>query len=173
MRGRLVNTFEIELAQLNTSEMDLDPDGSAGPLTSGYDDDFREPVVLLRDEVADDTTGIALREETLVKVPCQIEPQSWEQLRQLLGGSSPNAAVRIVFHFRDLERLCLIDPVTGEALIRNNDRLCSIFDCEGELIQEVRNPPGLFATQVRPTFGLGRSRNLLIATFEEREQGTL
>ena len=153
--------------------MDLDPDGSAGPLTSGYDDDFREPVVLLRDEVADDTTGIALRKETFIRVPCQIEPQSWEQLRQLLGGSSPNAAVRIVFHFRDLERLCFIDSDTGEALIRNNDRLCSIFGCDGELLQEVRNPPGLFATQVRPNFGIGRSRNLLIATFEEREQGTL
>lgn len=173
MRGRLINPFVIELAQLDTAEMDLDPDGSAGPLTSGFDDDFREPVVLLREDVTDDTTGVALRKETLIRVPCQIEPRSFQQLQQLLAGASPNTAIEVIFHFRDLEKLCLVDPDSGEALVRNNDRLCAIFGCQGELVQTIRNPPGLFATQVRPTFGLGRSRNLLIATFEEREQGVL
>lgn len=174
MRGRLINPFEVELAQLDTAALrDEDPDGSAGPLTSGYDDDFREPVVILRDEVADDTTGIPVRRENLIRVPAQIEPRAMAQLQQLLAGASPNAAIELIFHFRDLEELCLVDPDSGEAFIRNNDRLCAIYDCEGELVQEIQNPPGLYATQVRPNFGIGRSRNLLIATFEEREQGVL
>jgi hypothetical protein len=39
-------------------------------------------------------------------------------------------------------------------------------------VQAVRSHPGLYATEVQPkSFGLGRSRNLLFVTFQEREPG--
>jgi hypothetical protein len=66
----------------------------------------------------------------------------------------------------------LVDPATGDALLRVNDRLVAIRDLGGALVQAVRTPPGLYATEVQPTsFGLGLSRNLLLVTFEERELG--
>jgi hypothetical protein len=75
-----------------------------------------------------------------------------------------------VFHFRDLERTGLVDAATGEARLRINDRLVAIHTLHGELVQAIRTPPGLYATEVQPqSFGLGLSRNLLLVTFDERE----
>ena len=49
MRGRLINPFLAELRRLDTlSTAKNDPDGS-GPLTRGYDDDFKAPVLVDRD----------------------------------------------------------------------------------------------------------------------------
>jgi hypothetical protein len=77
-----------------------------------------------------------------------------------------------VFHFADLERLGLVDPTTGEALLRIGDRLTAIRDYRtGDLIQAVRTPPGLYLTEPQPEFGLGGCRNLLLATFSERALG--
>ena len=45
MRGRLINPFLAELAQLDMAATAADPDG-AGPLTSGYDSDFKETAMV-------------------------------------------------------------------------------------------------------------------------------
>jgi len=66
----------------------------------------------------------------------------------------------------------LVDAGSGDALLRVNDRLVAIHDLRGALVQRIRTPPGLYATEVQPqSFGLGLSRNLLLVTFEERELG--
>ena len=121
MRGRLINPFAAELAQLDTAATAADPDGP-GPLTSGYDADFQETVL---------------------------------------------------FHFGDLEQLGLVDPTTGDALLRPGDRLVAIRDLRtGDLVQAIRTPPGLYLTEAQPqSFGLGGRRNLLLATFSERALG--
>ena len=49
MRGRLIFPFLAELRRLDTAAMaSTDPDG-AGPLTGGFDPDFKEPVLVDRD----------------------------------------------------------------------------------------------------------------------------
>jgi hypothetical protein len=167
MRGRLIDPFLAELAQLDTAATATDPDG-AGPLLSGYDPDFKETAVLEHAGVRRD----ARRERPPIVVPCQVEIGAFETLRQLASGNSPDSRVTLVFHFRDLERLGLVDPATGDALLRVNDRLVAMRDLAGDLVQAVRTPPGLYATEVQPqSFGLGRSRNLLLVTFDERELG--
>lgn len=167
MRGKLINPFLAEVARLDTVATADDPDG-AGPLTSGYDPDFKETVVL---QDAGDHRD-ARREMPAILIPCQVEVGAFEALRQLGSGNSPDSRVTLVFHFRDLERMGLVDPATGDALLLVNDRLASIRDLGGALVQAVRTPPGLYATEVQPqSFGLGRSRNLLLVTFEERELG--
>lgn len=168
MRGRLINPFLAELARLDTAGTAADPDG-AGPLDSGYDDDFRE---VSRNAV----TGASYRAELpAILIPCQVEVSTFDQLQQLSSGNAPNARISLVFHFADLERLGLVDGTTGEPLIRNNDRLVSIRKCIDEsLVQSIDAlRGGLYITEVQPqSFGLsGGERNLLIATFEEREQG--
>ena len=83
MRGRLIFPFQVQLAQLDTVATAQDPDGD-GPLESGYDDIFREPFVLGADE--DDTIGKAIRRETFVTLPAQIETRVFTQLEQLFDG---------------------------------------------------------------------------------------
>jgi hypothetical protein len=166
MRGRLINPFLAELAQLDTVATAADPDG-AGPLTSGYDSDFKETVL-----VPDGgwRGHDARREKPLVRIPCQVEVQSFGELQEMLTGMSPRSHLVLVFHFEDLEQMSLVDSSSGDAFLRVDDRLVAIRDYHtGEIVQAVRTPPGLYITEVQPqSFGLGLKRNLLFAVFNER-----
>lgn len=171
MRGRLIFPFLAELHRLNTAgTATTDPD-DAGPLTSGYDPDFKEPVGV---DSNDDGIGEPVRvEHPAVSVPCQVEPKTLEELRMFAAGNSPRSRVELVFHFRDLERLGLVGAPTGDALVHPGDRLGALYDRAGALVQAVRTPPGLYVTEARPIgFGLHRprpSRNLLLVAFEDRQ----
>jgi len=169
VRGRLINPFAAELAQLDPAATAADPDGP-GPLTSGYDADFQETVLL---PSAGGRGRDARREEPLIRVPCQVEVQAFGALTELATGNSPRSHLVLVFHFGDLEQLGLVDPTTGDALLRAGDRLVAIRDLRtGELVQAIRTPPGLYLTEAQPqSFGLGGRRNLLLATFGERALG--
>lgn len=93
-------------------------------------------------------------------------------MRMAPSGNAPRSSVDLVFHFRDLERLALVDLESGEAMIRPSDRLGALYDMDGNLVQRVRTPPGLYVTEARPIgFGLPRHRprrNLLLVSFHER-----
>lgn len=172
MRGRLIFPFMADLFRLDTAgTATTDPDG-AGPLTSGYDLDFKEPVGV---DINDDGVGEPVRvEHSAVRLPCQVEPKTVEELRMFAAGNSPRARVELVFLFRDLENLGLVDAPTGEALVRPGDRLGALYDKAGALVQAVRTPPGLYVTRTQPLgFGLHRacpSRNLLLVAFGDRQQ---
>lgn len=169
MRGRLLQIFSAELAQLDTAGTASDPDGP-GPLTSGYDPDFQETVLV---PSAQGPGNDARREKPPLKVPCQIEVQTFGELAELATGNSPRSRLVLVFHFVDLERRGLVDPATGEALLRVGDRLVAIRDHRtGRLVQAIRTPPGLYLIEPQPQFGLAGQRNLLLATFGERALGT-
>ena len=170
MRGRVIFAFLIELCRLDTRANALtDPDGP-GPLGSGYDPDFKEPVTI---DLAGDGVGTSVRlEYPPVQIPCQVEPAVFEALREFPSGNAPRSAVTLVFHFKDLERLGLVDLATGDALVRPGDRLNAIFDRTGVLVQAIRTPPGLYVTEARIAgFGLGLvrpRRNLLLVSFSDR-----
>jgi hypothetical protein len=170
MRGRLVNPLIAEIAQLDPVATAADPDGP-GPLTSGYDADFQEPVLV----PAPSGRGVdARREKPPIRVTCQVEIQSFGELTELATGNSPQSRLVLVFDFQDLAQLGLVDPTTGDALLRIGDRLVAIRELRtGALIQAIRTPPGLYLTEPQPqSFGLGGRRNLLLATFTERALGT-
>jgi hypothetical protein len=88
------------------------------------------------------------------------------------SGNAPRSRLELVFHFRDLERLGLVDAASGEVLVRPSDRLGALYDLEGDRVQAVRTPPGLYVTEARPIgFGLARRRprrNLLLVAFADR-----
>ncbi len=165
VRGRLIFPFAAELRRLDSLAMSTQ--------APGYDDDFKEPALLDSDG---DGVGDGYRREHLpVRVPCQVDPQTIEALRMTAAGNTPQSSLDLVFHFKDLERLGLVDSLTGEALIRPSDRLDGLFDTEGNLVWAVRTPPGLYVTEARPAgFGLFRRRprrNLLIVSFNDRPAG--
>ncbi|MBN2196402.1 MAG: hypothetical protein JW751_26550 [Polyangiaceae bacterium] len=170
MRGKLIFPFLAELFRWDSAAMAaVDPDG-AGPLVSGFDPDFKEPVLIDADD--DGVAEPFRREHPPVRVPCQVEPEAFQVARMATAGNTPKSSFDLVFHFRDLERLGLVDPDTGDALIRPSDRLGGLYDVEGRLVQAVRTPPGLYVTEARPIgFGLNRRRprrNLLLVSFQDR-----
>ena len=175
MRGRLIFAFRAQLFRLDTrATAALDPDGT-GLLTSGYDPDFKEAVLVDRDG---DGIGERVRVELPpVEIPCQVEPIAYEALRMFPSGNAPRSAFTLVFHFRDLERMGLVDAASGDALVRPGDRLGALLDREGVLVQTIRTPPGLYVSEARiGGFGLGlmRSRrNLLIVSFADRPLATV
>lgn len=166
-RGRLIFPFTADLRQLDTAATADDPDG-AGPLTSGYDPDFREPVYV---PVAGKQIGTSARvEKAALMLPCQVEPVNAESLQQLFAGNVPNTSVILIFHFEDLEAGSLVDP-NGNAMIRIGDRLDALYDQVGTKVQSFPNPPGVFVTEARPIgIGIGLRRNLLAVAFADREQ---
>jgi len=155
------------IARLSTYAIEHD---SQAPGGSGYDHDFREPVVV----PTADGIGVPDRKELeAVDVRCQVEMRSYEELRQGSTGNMPPDSLTLVLHFCDLEAQALVDPLTRRPLFCTGDRLVSLSKCTGELTQSFPDPPGMFATQVQPRFGLGGERNLLLIEFQARDRGLL
>lgn len=159
-RGRLILPFLAEIARLDTS---------ATAAASGYDSDFRT--------IKHTGQGTSRVSSTLylpaIQLRCQVEDGRYEEQRQTAAGNAPDSDMTLVFHFVELERRGLVDTASGDALLRVDDKLLSIRDVrDGSLIQAIKNPPGLFCVEAKPTaFGLSRKRNLFIMRFAERAQG--
>jgi hypothetical protein len=169
LRGRLIFPFLVEFRQLDTSGTAADPDG-AGPLSSGYDPDFKESALL----PSSSGLGNAVRAElAAVRVPGQFKStDEFLKLQAFLNGNGAPSSVGILLHFADLERLALVETATGLAKLRVGDRIAGIYDLTtGALVQQILTPPGLYVTQARPVFGLDSSRNLLEVRAESRDKG--
>lgn len=176
-RGRLISPFLIDIAQLDTEATETTDPDAGGPLTSGVDPIFREPVLVSGGSAPAAPVPSKPRVETMIQVRAQIEDESWQALQMLNLGNSPNSRVVMTFHFAELEVAGLVDPITGHALIKVTDRLVAIRRWPtGDLVQSVITPPGLYCTEAMPrSFGLalvGAHRNLLVCTFEPRDVGT-
>ena len=165
MRGRLINPFLADIARVDYAGTAADPD-AGGPLQSGYDADFTEPVKL--------SGGAGARLELpLVRLPCQVEVNTQEQQAQIATGNAPRSNMRLVFHMRDLENAGLIDD-DGAPTIRVNDRVDALYNSDGSFVQRfLVERGGLYITEAQTqSFGLiGARRNLLVCTVEERAQG--
>lgn len=173
MRGRLIFPVKLRISQLDTEATEsYDPDG-AGPLTSGYDDIFGEPVI----EAPSSSTGGAPRGtfstqyKTPIFVPAQFEDDSFDEVTEMMSGSSPNIRFTVVMHFSNLEALDLVDP-DGRPSIKPNDKILSIHNNFTEtLIETMPTDRDIIVTEVTSaSMGLtSYTRNLLLVTFEDRE----
>lgn len=168
-RGRLVFPFLAELAPIDVVASAADPDG-AGPLTAGYDPDFRERVVLPTSDRVGDVSRV---EGAPYRIPGQWgSTDSFRRLQMASTGNLDNTGFTILFHFGDIETMGLVEPTTGTALIKVGDRLNAVYDMGGNLVQVV--PPGgmVVITEAKPIFGLNSMRNLLECTFKSRDAGS-
>lgn len=167
-RGRLIFPFIVELGLLDTAAMAADPD-AAGPLQSGYDDEFREPIVVT--PPSGSAPGQVFRRETFRRFLAQIEDDTAELMEVMASGNSPKSQLGCVFHYKDLESAGAVELVSGKPIIKApGARLVSIRDPRtGQVIERYDNPPGYWATQSKSMgYGLGLQRNLLLVVFEER-----
>lgn len=108
----------------------VDPDG-AGPKTEGYDPILREPYTY------EDTTDLTADGEEKkkvtttylprIRIPCQVEIKSFEELRKVFQGDAPVTNMTFVLHNKDLRRLGLLEPLNEEgcclAKLKQNDRI--------------------------------------------------
>ena len=165
MRGRLIFPFTVRVAQLDTHQMAQDPD-DAGDLTSGYDEDFAEPVTI---QAASGGPGEEHRVEDIVEMKAQIEPAAFGRLEMFFSGASNDSRFVCVAHFRSLEQANLIDA-DGNAKIHISDRLVDVYDYKSNLVMTPRKP--LYVVEARPEgFGIGMRRNLLFVAFQARKTG--
>jgi len=157
-RGRLIRWFIAEIAQLDTA---------ATAAAGGYDEVFRTMNVTMQDGVRNNG-----RKEKLIRLRCQVEPADNERQHQAPHGDIPVRKMDLVFLIPDLEQLGLVDPTTGDPLLRKNDRLVALYTKTCKLVQAFGDPPGMYAQHVDArAYGLGSMRNLVVVTFQDRPQG--
>ena len=135
---------------------------------SSYDDVFNEPA--LSDNGTQ--TGASGRVEGAeLRVPAQFNERFFEALQMLDSGDTPDGDIVVTHHDKDLTRLGLIDA-DKRPTIKKGDRLASIYRKRGQLLLTVRNPPGLFVTEVRPSgWGHGDHINLWDVVLLDRDTG--
>jgi len=171
----LLQTSVAVLHRLNlASTKTVQPHTSA---TSGYDPDFREPIIY--DEAKPVGTGTvresARQELPPIRIECQVEYPRFEDLQQLGSGQSPNTVLILVLHRTDLEEQKLLDTKTGECEIRKGDRVSAIEYGPGSGRDgDVQVPiagEGLYVQQVAPgSPGFGPGTDLMLVSLEERTQ---
>lgn len=161
MRGRLINSFIVEVAQLDAQLMEQ--------TSPGVDHVFREPRVGVDPNTNARVTG---RKERTVRLPAQVESGNYGQLVVLANGIAPKTALKIIFHYEDLEELKMVDDARRNTPVRVTDRLVGVYSKEtGDLLLSFPNPPGVFITEASPEGLMGDRFNLLVCTISDRPQG--
>lgn len=171
-RGRLIWPQIAVIYQLDTVATAADPDGG-GPLTTGYDVDLGDVIPY---DAGAPAVRVSSRKEkaTPVRLPVQVEPDSYDNTQQVAQGNTLEREVSLVAHFDDLKKLGLVDLATGLPKLYRGDRLAEIRHKKtNALIMKVELPHGLYLEETRPiSFGLsGGDRNLLLLRFSSRSQG--
>lgn len=159
-RGRLIpnRVFLAEIARVDTAASDFDPV-------------FHAPVITYVNGVRERGTAY----QTPIRVRCQVEISNDKRQQQTQGGNTPASRFVLIFHFKDLAALGLVNA-DGSAMMKPNDKLLAIWQTNGLLEQRfganTDDKGCLVCTEAAGIgFGLGRRRNLLQSTFEDRPEG--
>jgi hypothetical protein len=166
-----------------TAILRLDP---AATVAAGQHPVFKEPIP----SYSPAGKAGAVRSDTRkyiqppVFIQAQIERYTYRQMRQGQGGDVPDSKLTLVMLAADLKRLGLLDPDTGEPVLKKDDKCLGTWSsCStakqavAALMKQAQNvidPPGLYCTEIKPGGeGLGGTRNLFIMTFDDREHGVV
>jgi hypothetical protein len=123
-----------------------------GLLTSGYDDDFKEPIIFNDSG----TRTSATQELASVNIPCQVETITTEELDQSGPGNTPSSFIQLVFHRTDLKALGLVDN-SQNILLKVNDRVSAIKSYAfPDVTTHDFKGDGLYIVELNPrSFGFG------------------
>jgi len=156
-RGRLINKFVAVIRRLDTA-------ATAAVVGGGYDPDFDA----VRPVVDGTQLGASSRREMAeLRLPVQLDRNTWGANRPGRGGRQIVADIILVFHWPDLENGGLIGT-DGEPLLKVGDRIDKIETLAGATEATFKNPPGMFITEFeraghgQAPFGTPRT-NLLFA----------
>jgi len=93
-----------------------------GPPSDGYNDLLDEPYPYNSGAGFTDTR----QEKAAVRVPCQLEIMTFEELNQVDTGDAAMSEIILIFHRRDLETLGLIDSTTRLQKLKAGDRISAL-----------------------------------------------
>lgn len=121
-----------------------DPPGTP---TTGYNPTTRVPYVY-------DDPGTGEREDTRqysapIRVPCQVEVNTWLMLQQEFVGDAPDSQIAFVLHHMNLASLGLLSS-TGALSIKKGDKISAIEKngIPGQVVRPLDSP--LYIFEVRP-----------------------
>jgi len=121
-----------------------------GPDAAGFDDVLGEPLGYAG--VGGERTA-PRQEMAPIRVKCQVETRTFEELRMIFTGNDPVGNLVLVCHRRLLRRQGLIDASTGRCLLKSGDRIEKL-ERGGRTVMQPVKP--LYVYAVLPaSWGLG------------------
>lgn len=147
-RVPLLFPVQVVISPLDTvNTRRVDPDGPSEPLTSGYDEDLREPIALEEIDPSDQSRDVVqvTKYRPPLRIPCQVEVRKLEEVRQEFGGDAPITNMTFVMHNKDLLRLGLLAAGEQPSCVRgvkSNDRIDAI---------EEKGKPGMIVHPLKET----------------------
>lgn len=166
-RVPLLEPSAIVLHRLDTrGTRAVDPPGAA---TVGYDADMREPIPY--EDAGDGSVKSTVRYLKPIRVPCQVEIKTFEEVRQQFMGDAPILNMIFVLHRKCLLKLDLLVvdqdcPRGGAPKIKTNDKITAVEKNghEGYVTQPFKEP--LYIVQVQPaSWGMGPDGHDLLLAF--------
>jgi len=119
-----------------------DPPGSA---TTGFDPIFKEPRVSYEGGYR---RGDTLRYDAApIKIPCQLEFASWQQLNMTFGGDKRVTRNMFVFHRKTLAKMGLLDA-NMTCTLKPMDKIVRVEDIKGRTV--LQPDKDLFIYEIRP-----------------------
>jgi len=124
-----------------------------GPETTGFNPVFKEP---RRSYQGGYNRGSLIQyEATAIKVPCQLEFASWQQLDMTFGGDKRPTRNVLVFHRKTLRTMGLLDA-NQTCSLKPMDKVVRIEDDKGNTV--LQPDRDLFIYEIRPgSAGFGSS----------------
>lgn len=130
---------------------DVNPPGTP---TKGYNPILREPI--LYDHPTTGARTSPRVEGAEIRIPCQLEVQTFERLRMTFDGNAPVTEFVVVMHRIHLDPLGLIDAATGRCVLKARDRIVRIeaSPVSTRVVQTFKKE--LYIYEVRPrSHGMG------------------
>lgn len=109
-----------------------------------------------------------------ITLEAQVETGQEKNARMTPMGNSPNSNLRLVFDRGDCESAGLLDPATGESLLKTGDRLESITELDGTSYWSPRHGHTAYlrVTQAELTdLGFRSGASTVVLHIEERPTG--
>lgn len=164
-RGRLIHPVYAQLFPLDTTA--TAGNDNSGETRSGYNPYFREPV-----KFADGTNSRS--ESSPLLLECQVVGQRgpFSQRQSQAGGHSDSTSIELVFHYRAIEALGLVDA-DGKPGIHHEARLGALFRKDQTTLIRTYTEPLYAAEEEDRGIGFAGQRNLLLVMFRTRDKSTV
>lgn len=109
-----------------------------------------------------------------ITLEAQVETGQYQNARMTPMGNSPNSNMRLVFDRGDCENAGLLDPTTGDPLLKTGDRLESITDLDGTSVWTPRHGHTAYLRIVQSELtdlGFRAGASTVVLHVEERPTG--
>ena len=143
-------------------------DTNAQEVAGDFDPDYREPRI--PDSNANQLGKAVRTEQPEFKIRAQVATITHQRLaQQEHGGAQDTPNLELTFHFRDLDKLGLLES-DGRPKIQIGTRVARIENKAGKVLFDYPLPEGMFITATRHSGHMLGQANLWVCTLADRRQ---